>query len=54
MNSLKYHHTQHVSLPGAKVDRDAKYNLGWMFQNGKGVEANAVKAFEWYKKGILF
>jgi hypothetical protein len=25
-----------------------------MYQNGKGVETNPVKAVEWYQKGIFF
>jgi uncharacterized protein len=33
--------------------KSAQYNLGFMFQYGKGVEANIVKALEWYQKGML-
>jgi uncharacterized protein len=40
--------------PAAKAGHaNAQYNLGWMFENGKGVEANPVKAVKWYRKGIL-
>jgi uncharacterized protein len=40
--------------PAAKAgDVDAKKKLRWMFEFGKGVEDNLVKAFEWYQKGML-
>jgi uncharacterized protein len=32
---------------------DAQINLARMFEIGKGVEANLVEAFGWYKKGTL-
>ena len=31
-------------------DRDAQYDLATMYMEGKGVEKDAVKAFEWYQK----
>jgi Sel1 repeat len=31
----------------------AQYTLGWIFTHEKGVEANPVKAFEWFQKGML-
>jgi TPR repeat protein len=30
----------------------AQFNLGCLYQFGKGVEANSVKAAEWYQKGM--
>jgi uncharacterized protein len=37
-----------AGLPAAQSD------LGWMYENGFGVEANPVKAVEWYQKGMLW
>ena len=31
-------------------DADAQYNLGFMYYNGKGVEQDYKKAYEWYSK----
>jgi len=28
----------------------AQYNLGWMYDNGKGVQENGVEAAKWYRK----
>jgi Sel1 repeat len=54
VNSLKYQHTQCASLPAAEAGHAAgQNNLGWMFEYGLGVEANQVKAIEWYQKGVL-
>ena len=36
---------------GAKQgDADAQYNLGYMYENGDGVEGDYVIAAEWYEK----
>jgi uncharacterized protein len=41
-------------LPAAEVgDTKAQFNLGLAFYKGEGVEANIVKAVEWYQKGTL-
>jgi uncharacterized protein len=41
-------------LPAAEAgDIDAQFNLGDMYLTGIGVEANPVKAVEWYQKGML-
>jgi uncharacterized protein len=40
--------------PAAEAgQRDAQCNLGYMYEHGKGVEVNPVKAIEWYQKGML-
>ncbi len=31
-------------------DLAAQNDLGWMYQNGKGVPQDDVKAIEWYRK----
>jgi uncharacterized protein len=50
----KYQHTQCASSPAAEAENTlAQYNLGIMFKNGKGVEKNLVKAFEWMQNGEL-
>ena len=28
----------------------AQFNMGWMYENGTGVEKDASKALDWYKK----
>jgi TPR repeat protein len=28
----------------------AQFNMGWMYENGTGVQKNASKALEWYRK----
>lgn len=33
-------------------DSDAMNRLGWLFQNGKGVDRDLVKAREWYEQAI--
>ena len=33
-----------------KGDIDAQYNLGLMYDNGRGVKQDYKKAFEWYEK----
>jgi uncharacterized protein len=43
-----------LSSAAEEGDEDAQYNLGVMYQDGKGVETNLVKAVEWYQKGIFF
>jgi Sel1 repeat len=43
-----------LSSAAEEGDEDAQYNLGVMYQYGKGVETNPVKAVEWYQKGIFF
>src|SRR5580700_5925612 len=54
-NSSKYQHTLNALLsPAAEAGQmDAQNNLGCMYRDGKGVEANPVKAVEWYQKGVL-
>ncbi len=31
-------------------ESDAAYKLGWMYENGKGVEVNSAEAIHWYKQ----
>ena len=33
-------------------DADAQYNLGYMYENGEGVEGDYVIAAEWYEKAV--
>jgi Sel1 repeat len=41
-------------LPAAEAGLAlAQYYLAIMYEDGEGVEANLVKAIEWYKKGML-
>src|SRR5579864_2872244 len=40
--------------PAAEAgNSSAQFNLGRMFEDGKGVTADPHKAFEWYQKGML-
>jgi TPR repeat protein len=53
-NSSNVNMLSAILSPAAEAGHtEAQHNLGWMYQNGKGVKMDLAKAVEWYQKGMF-
>lgn len=40
-------------LAAEQGDEQAQYNIGWMHEEGKGVEKNTQQVIKWYRKSAF-